>query len=88
MDIVASLHDLLLLGTLQGFIISFLLFYTGPRHADTRILAKILFFVTLVCLNQYLYDAEWIQQNPYLHTGFYKLDSCFILENYRISNIS
>jgi len=71
MEIFTFLHNILLLGILQGFIICFLLFFTGPKHTDASILAKILLFFTLVCLNQYLYDSEWMQQNPYLNTGFY-----------------
>jgi len=60
------LHNILLLGTIQGFIISGLLFFTGPRYVHTRIFGWLLFLVTLNCLNQYLYEDQWVQANPLL----------------------
>ncbi|WP_343306080.1 helix-turn-helix domain-containing protein [Chitinophaga niabensis] len=58
------LHNILLLGTIQGFIISGLLFFTGPRHLHTRIFGWLMLLVTLNCLSQYLYEDQWVQANP------------------------
>lgn len=71
MDIFKLLHNILLLGALQGFIICYLLFFTGPRHHNMRVLAKLLLCYSLVCLDRYLYDSEWVQQDPFWRTGIY-----------------
>lgn len=79
MDIFKFLHNLLLLGALQGFIICCLLFFTGPRHANMRVLAKVLLCYSLVCLDRYLYDSDWIQQNPFWRTGIYLLPLMIVM---------
>jgi len=57
---------LLLLGTLQGFIMSGMLFFTRRRSRPNRLLGTLILLMALCCLNRYLYNASWFNADPLL----------------------
>jgi len=68
MKFVAGFLDvILLLGTIQGFIISGLLFYAKKRSLSKRLLAGVIFFLTLACMNLYLGNINWFQINGWVN---------------------
>jgi hypothetical protein len=48
------LNTIILLGTLQGFIICCLLFYSNSNRIANRLLARLIFLMSLASLNLYL----------------------------------
>ena len=61
-------NTLILLGALQGFIVSALLYFTpgakdpgakGPGSQSPRLLAVLIFLLALACLNIFLYKQAW-----------------------------
>jgi len=50
---------IILLGALQGFIISSLLFFSQKNHSANRLLASMIFLIALACLNLYLANQGW-----------------------------
>lgn len=50
------LNIIILLGALQGFIISALLYFTRRRSHANRILAALIFIISMACLNTYLME--------------------------------
>ncbi|MET6996966.1 helix-turn-helix domain-containing protein [Chitinophaga defluvii] len=68
--IAGFLNVVLLLGTIQGFIISGLLFYAKKRSLSKRLLAGIIFFLTLACMNLYLGNTNWFQINRWVNLIF------------------
>jgi AraC-like DNA-binding protein len=52
---------ILLLGTIQGFIISGLLFFAKKRVLSKRLLATMIFLMTLACLNLFLAYQHWFR---------------------------
>lgn len=63
---ITIFKTILLLGSLQGFIITGLLFFGTARSLSNRLLATLILLVTLCCLNLYCFNANWIQSNPWL----------------------
>lgn len=62
------LHSLILLGALQGFIVCALLVSSARRRPEgaqsKRLLAAIIFFLALACLNLYIFELPWLQNTP------------------------
>jgi AraC-like DNA-binding protein len=62
------LNSFILLGALQGFIVCALLRSSARRHPDgaqsKRLLAALIFFLALACLNLYVYELPWLQDTP------------------------
>ena len=58
---VNILNTIILLGCLQGFILSALLFFSAPKRLAEQLLAAMLFLLSLASLNIYLMesDAPW-----------------------------
>jgi AraC-like DNA-binding protein len=61
------LDTIVLLGILQGFILSALLFSSRRQRPANRFLAALIGLITLACLNIYLLDATWLDSNIVLH---------------------
>ncbi|MBO9561614.1 MAG: helix-turn-helix domain-containing protein [Niastella sp.] len=61
------LDTIVLLGILQGFILSALLFSSRRKKPANRFLAALIMLITLACLNIYLLDATWLDSNIVLH---------------------
>lgn len=53
-------ETIILLGIVQGFILSGLLFASRKRQLPSRILAVLIGLITLACVNIYLLDAPWL----------------------------
>ncbi len=53
-------ETIILLGIVQGLILSGLLFFSHRRRLPSRILAALIGLITLACLNIYLLDATWL----------------------------
>ncbi|WP_157304405.1 helix-turn-helix domain-containing protein [Chitinophaga tropicalis] len=51
-----------MLGTLQGFIVCGMLFFSKVNIRQNKILAVLILLMTLACLNLYLYGATWISR--------------------------
>ncbi len=60
------LDAVILLGALQGFIISCLLFIGKPRKIANRLQAALLFLIASACLTIYLNSQQWYQSNKWL----------------------
>lgn len=58
---------IILLGIVQGFILSGLLYSSGRQHPPNRLLAALIGLITLACLNIYLLDAAWLRSHILLH---------------------
>jgi len=50
---------IILLGALQGFIISSLLFFSKKSHSANKFLAVLIFFIALASLNLYIANQNW-----------------------------
>ena len=57
---------LVLLGALQGFIVSGLLFLGRGKLLSNRLLAALILLMSLACLNLYLVNQDWFQNNGIL----------------------
>jgi AraC-like DNA-binding protein len=57
------LNTIILLGTLQGFIICCLLFYSKKNRLGNRLLAKLIFLMSLASLNLYLNEVGFFNLN-------------------------
>lgn len=51
-------NSIILLGTLQGFIVCCLLFYSKKNKLPDRLLAKLIFLMSLASLNLYLHEND------------------------------
>lgn len=60
------LQSVLLLGFLQGCISSILLWRSNKTYAPSRLMAVLLFLVSLACLNSYFFHAVWFQHSVLL----------------------
>ncbi|SHN24065.1 AraC family transcriptional regulator [Chitinophaga sp. CF418] len=60
-------HILILLGFLQGAIMSMLLFFSKKRSRPNRLLGTLILFIALACLNLYLFESPWFTNNPILN---------------------
>ncbi|WP_276481118.1 helix-turn-helix domain-containing protein [Paraflavitalea pollutisoli] len=56
---------IILLGILQGFILSAML-YRSRRQPANRYLSLLIFLITLACVNIYCIDAPWLDAHPVL----------------------
>lgn len=61
------LDTIVLLGIVQGFILTALLYYSRRQKPPNRFLAALIGLITLACLNIYLLDASWLDSNIILH---------------------
>jgi AraC-like DNA-binding protein/uncharacterized membrane protein YeaQ/YmgE (transglycosylase-associated protein family) len=59
---------IILLGAIQGFIISALLRFSKGNYLHNRLLGWFVFFISLACLNTYLFNQNW-----YNSSSFFKL---------------
>jgi AraC-like DNA-binding protein len=50
---------IILLGAVQGFIISCLLFFSKENCLSNRLLGLFIFLISLACLNTYLFNQNW-----------------------------
>ncbi len=50
---------IILLGAVQGFIISCLLFFSKENRLPNRLLGLFIFLISLACLNTYLFNQNW-----------------------------
>lgn len=57
------LDTIVLLGIIQGFILSALLFFSCRQRPANRFLAVLIGLITLACLNIYLLDAAWLDSH-------------------------
>jgi AraC-like DNA-binding protein len=55
---------IILLGAIQGFIISSLLYFSHKHSIANRLLAVLIFFIALACLNLYLANQDWYNNMP------------------------
>src|SRR5205814_3762406 len=53
------LHTIILLGAVQGFIMSGWLFFSKKRRQANRLLAALIFLISLACLNLYGDYKNW-----------------------------
>ncbi|UPK72263.1 helix-turn-helix domain-containing protein [Chitinophaga filiformis] len=60
-------HILILLGFLQGLIMSILLFFSKKRSHPNRLLGTLILLIALACLNLYLFESSWFTGNPVLN---------------------
>ncbi len=60
------LETLILLGAVQGFILSGTLRFTKPVLESSRLLAALLFLMALASLNLYIQDSSWFSRVPLL----------------------
>ncbi len=58
------LETLILLGSLQGFIISAILFLSRNSRQSNRILAVLIFLMSLACFNLYMTGSTWYSHSP------------------------
>jgi AraC-like DNA-binding protein len=58
------LEKLILLGALQGFIISAMLFFSKRSRQSNRILAVLIFLMALASLNLYMTGTSWYSHSP------------------------
>lgn len=59
-------ETIILLGVVQGFILSGLLFSSGRQQLANRILAVLIGLITLACFNIYMLDAAWLNSHTLL----------------------
>lgn len=62
-SLAVFLNTIILLGTLQGFIICCLLFYSKKNRQSNRLLAKLIFLMSLASLNLYLNEVGFFTIN-------------------------
>lgn len=60
-------HILMLLGFLQGAIMSVLLIFSKKRSRPNRFLGILIFLIALACLNLYLFESSWFNNDPLLN---------------------
>jgi AraC-like DNA-binding protein len=60
------LRTLILLGAMQGLILSGLLYYSKTSRQSNRILAILIFLMSLASLNLYITDTEWFNHSQIL----------------------
>ncbi len=60
----SSLEILILLGALQGFIISPVLYFSKRNRQSNRILAVLIFLMSLASLNLYMTGTNWYAHSP------------------------
>ncbi|WP_217605455.1 AraC family transcriptional regulator [Chitinophaga sp. GbtcB8] len=60
-------HILILLGFLQGVIMSMLLFFSKKRSRPNRLLGTLILLIALACLNLYLFESPQFTDNPILN---------------------
>ncbi|PSL29013.1 helix-turn-helix domain-containing protein [Chitinophaga ginsengisoli] len=60
-------HILILLGFLQGLIMSTLLFFSKKRSRPNRLLGTLILLIALACLNLYLFESAWFTNDPVLN---------------------
>lgn len=60
-------HILILLGFLQGAIMSILLFFSKKRSRPNRLLGALILLIALACLNLYLFESPWFNNDPVLN---------------------
>ena len=60
-------HILILLGFLQGLIMSMLLFFSKKRSRPNRLLGTLILLIALACLNLYLFESAWFTNDPVLN---------------------
>ena len=60
-------HILILLGFIQGSIMSMLLFFSKKRSRPNRFLGALILLIALACLNLYLFESPWFTNNPILN---------------------
>ncbi|HEY0612197.1 MAG TPA: helix-turn-helix domain-containing protein [Chitinophaga sp.] len=60
-------HILILLGFLQGTIMSVLLFFSKKRSRPNRFLGVLILLIALACLNLYLFESPWFTNEPVLN---------------------
>ncbi len=58
------LETLILLGSLQGFIISVVLFFSKNSRPSNRILAVLIFLMSLASFNLYMTGSAWYSHSP------------------------
>ena len=58
------LETLILLGSLQGFIISAVLFFSKNSRQSNRILAVLIFLMSLASFNLYMTGSNWYSHTP------------------------
>jgi len=56
---------IILLGAVQGFIISILLFSSNGNRLSNRLLGTFIFLISLACLNTYLFNQTWYQSSRF-----------------------
>lgn len=66
MSFSAIFSTLMLLGALQGFIMSGLLFFARKRPARDRLLAILILLIATACLNLHIFESSWINELPLL----------------------
>ncbi|HXB91156.1 MAG TPA: helix-turn-helix domain-containing protein [Puia sp.] len=64
----AFLNSLVLLGSLQGLIISALLYYRKPGRLTSRLLGALIFFIALASANVYLNNQGWFASSHFFQT--------------------
>ncbi|HTQ27961.1 MAG TPA: helix-turn-helix transcriptional regulator [Puia sp.] len=60
LSIVGFLRTIIILGALQGFILSSLLFFSKKKRSSNRILATLIFLISLASLKLYSYYYGWL----------------------------
>lgn len=66
MTFAGIFNTLMLLGTLQGGIMSYLLLFSKKRSAANRLLGTLILLLTLACLNMYLLQASLVKSDGLL----------------------
>lgn len=66
MTFAAFFHILILLGFLQGSIMSTLLLFSKKRSRPNRFLGAVILLIALACLNLYLFESPWFTGNDIL----------------------
>lgn len=67
------LNSLLLLGTIQGLILTGLLFFSKNKKLSTHLFTCIIFIISLACLNLYLAHQDW-----YNRITFFRFVEAFV----------
>jgi len=67
MSFAEFFHMLMLLGFLQGAIMSMLLLFSKKRSRPNRFLGTLILLIALACLNLYLFESDWFNNNPVLN---------------------
>jgi len=67
MSFAEFFHILMLLGFLQGAIMSMLLLFSKKRSRPNRFLGTLILLIALACLNLYLFESSWFNNDPVLN---------------------